>query len=42
MDDVKDIKIEPITESIWIRPHRMFYTQSGVEKTWDISLGRPR
>lgn len=42
MDQVTDINVEEVKESPWIRPYRMYYTQNGVKKTWDLALGRPR
>lgn len=34
--DIKILKIEPCSDSLYIRPHRVFYTENGVAKNWDI------
>ncbi|XP_038206746.1 uridine diphosphate glucose pyrophosphatase NUDT14-like [Zerene cesonia] len=36
MEDVKDVYISPLPESIYVKPFRLNYTQNGKEKNWDL------
>ncbi|GLG99598.1 Uridine diphosphate glucose pyrophosphatase [Gryllus bimaculatus] len=38
MDDVHSIKIEPLGESIYVKPFHMTYIQNGVKKFWDFNV----
>ena len=42
MDNVTDVSLEKIKDSPWIQPYRMHYKQNGVQKNWDLAIGRPR
>ncbi|XP_078674342.1 uridine diphosphate glucose pyrophosphatase NUDT14-like isoform X1 [Branchiostoma floridae x Branchiostoma belcheri] len=35
MDDIRDVEMVPCTDSRFLRPKRVKYTQNGVQKTWD-------
>ena len=36
MDDIKDVSVESLTESKYLRPMRLRYKQSGGVKVWDV------
>ncbi|XP_063601204.1 uridine diphosphate glucose pyrophosphatase NUDT14-like [Penaeus indicus] len=36
MDDIKDVTVEPLTSSQFVKPYRMHYKQNNVEKIWDL------
>lgn len=40
MEDLKNISIEPIVSSQYMKPYRMNYTQNGVKKLWDFGISR--
>jgi hypothetical protein len=42
MDEISEVRVEELSESPWIRPFRMHYKQNGVQKSWDLAVGRPR
>uniref|UniRef100_T1JH04 Uridine diphosphate glucose pyrophosphatase NUDT14 n=1 Tax=Strigamia maritima TaxID=126957 RepID=T1JH04_STRMM len=36
MDKINNVTFSTYTESKYVQPFRMFYTQDGVDKTWDL------
>ncbi|XP_076048526.1 uridine diphosphate glucose pyrophosphatase NUDT14-like [Oratosquilla oratoria] len=36
MDDIKDVTLEPLKDSQFVKPSRMNYKQNGVSKIWDL------
>ena len=36
MDDIKDVSVESLTESRYLKPMRLRYSQSGEGKVWDL------
>ena len=36
MDDIKEVSVEPLAESQYLKPMRLRYQQSGAGKVWDL------
>ncbi|XP_050407073.2 uridine diphosphate glucose pyrophosphatase NUDT14 [Patella vulgata] len=36
MDKISDVSLEECSQSKYLRPYRLRYTQNGIEKTWDL------
>jgi len=34
--NITDVRMEPLTSSIYIRPFRFFFKQNGIERQWDL------
>ena len=36
MNKLTGVILKPLEQSVYVKPHTMFYTQNGMEKSWDL------